>query len=105
MSKSEVGSIGRTKFESCIAGTCFARLAILLAWNDSRTHGIPVDESTNRRCKSIRALTETRGARAVCGSMVVGEGCNPAFGIECLKQIIGDERAAGRAPPPLQSTE
>ena len=27
------------------------------------------------------------------------------YGIECLKQIIADERAAGRAPPPIQSTE
>lgn len=25
------------------------------------------------------------------------------YGIECLKQIIADERAAGRAPPPVQS--
>jgi hypothetical protein len=32
----------------------------------------------------------------------VGEDGVPAFteyGIECLKQIISDERAAGRAPP------
>jgi hypothetical protein len=27
------------------------------------------------------------------------------YGIECLKQIIADERAAGRAPPRIQSTE
>ena len=27
------------------------------------------------------------------------------YGIECLKQIIADERAAGRAPPPIKSTE
>ena len=27
------------------------------------------------------------------------------YGIECLKQIIADERAAGRAPPSIQSTE
>ena len=27
------------------------------------------------------------------------------YGIECLKQIIADQRAAGRAPPPIQSTE
>jgi len=27
------------------------------------------------------------------------------YGIECLKQIIADERAAGRAPSPIQSTE
>jgi hypothetical protein len=27
------------------------------------------------------------------------------YGIECLKQIIADQRAAGRAPPPTQSTE
>jgi hypothetical protein len=27
------------------------------------------------------------------------------YGIECLKQIIADERAAGRAPPPVQSTK
>jgi hypothetical protein len=27
------------------------------------------------------------------------------YGIECLKQIIADERAAGKAPPPIQSTE
>jgi hypothetical protein len=36
----------------------------------------------------------------------VGEDGVPAFtdyGIECLKQIIADERAAGRAPPPIQS--
>jgi hypothetical protein len=26
-------------------------------------------------------------------------------GIECLKQIIADERAAGRAPPPMKSRE
>ncbi len=38
----------------------------------------------------------------------VGEDGVPAFtdyGIECLKQIIIDERAAGRAPPPIQSTK
>ena len=28
-----------------------------------------------------------------------------AYGIGCLKQIIADERAAGRAPPPIKSTE
>ena len=28
-----------------------------------------------------------------------------AYGIECLKQIIADERAAGRAPPPVKSTK
>ena len=27
------------------------------------------------------------------------------YGIECLKQIIADQRVAGRAPPPIQSTE
>ena len=38
----------------------------------------------------------------------VGEDRVPAFtkyGIECLKQIISDERAAGRAPPSIQSTK
>jgi hypothetical protein len=27
------------------------------------------------------------------------------YGIECLKQIIADERVDGRAPPKIQSTE
>ena len=27
------------------------------------------------------------------------------YGIECLRQIIADERAAGRAPPQAKSTE
>ena len=27
------------------------------------------------------------------------------YGIECLKQIIADERAAGKAPPPIKSTQ
>jgi hypothetical protein len=27
------------------------------------------------------------------------------YGIECLKQIIADEWATGKAPPPIQSTE
>jgi hypothetical protein len=38
----------------------------------------------------------------------VGEDGVTAFtehGIECLKQIIADDRAAGRAPPPIKSTE
>ena len=38
----------------------------------------------------------------------VGEDGVPAFtayGIECLKQIIADERAAGRAPPKIESTK
>jgi hypothetical protein len=38
----------------------------------------------------------------------VGEDGVPAFteyGIECLQQIIADERAAGRAPPKIKSTE
>ena len=38
----------------------------------------------------------------------VGEDGVTAFtddGIECLKQIIADQRAAGKAPPPIQSTE
>ena len=38
----------------------------------------------------------------------VGEDVVTAFteyGIECLKQVIADERAAGRAPPPIKSTE
>ena len=38
----------------------------------------------------------------------VGEDGVPAFteyGIDCLKQIISDERAAGRAPPSIQSTK
>ena len=29
------------------------------------------------------------------------DGCLRVYGIECLKQIIADERAAGRAPPPI----
>ena len=38
----------------------------------------------------------------------VGADGVPAFteyGIECLKQIIADERAAGTAPPKVRSTE
>ena len=38
----------------------------------------------------------------------VGEDGVPAFteyGIECLEQIIADERAAGRAPPKAKSTK
>jgi hypothetical protein len=38
----------------------------------------------------------------------VGEDGVPAFtdyGIECLEQIIADERAAGRAPPKIRSTK
>ena len=38
----------------------------------------------------------------------VGEDGATAFieyGIECLKQIIVDERAAGKAPPPIQSAQ
>jgi hypothetical protein len=38
----------------------------------------------------------------------VGEDAVTAFtehGIECLKQIIADERAAGRAPQPIKSSE
>ena len=37
----------------------------------------------------------------------VGEGVTAftEYGIECLKQIIADERAAGRALPPIQSPE
>src|SRR5437867_7772716 len=38
----------------------------------------------------------------------VGEDGVPAFteyGIECLKQIIADKRAAGGAPPPIRSTK
>jgi hypothetical protein len=38
----------------------------------------------------------------------VGEDGVPAFtayGIECLKQIIADERAAGRAPPKIEPTK
>ena len=27
------------------------------------------------------------------------------YGIECLKQIIADERTDGRAPPPILSTK
>ena len=27
------------------------------------------------------------------------------YGIECLKQIIADERATGKAPPPIQSVK
>lgn len=38
----------------------------------------------------------------------VGEDGVPAFtahGIECLEQIVADERAAGRAPPKVKSTK
>jgi hypothetical protein len=38
----------------------------------------------------------------------VGEDGVPAFtqyGIDCLQQIIADERAAGRAPPQVKPTE
>jgi hypothetical protein len=38
----------------------------------------------------------------------VGEDGVPAFtqyGIECLQQIIADERTAGRAPPQVKPTE
>ena len=42
---------------------------------------------------------------AASGSHGVGEDGVPAFtayGIECLEQIIADERAAGRAPPKIE---
>jgi hypothetical protein len=38
----------------------------------------------------------------------VGEDGVTAFtedGIECLKQIVAEERAAGKAPPPVQSAQ
>jgi hypothetical protein len=38
----------------------------------------------------------------------VGEDGVTAFtedGIECLKQIVADKRAAGKAPPPVKSAE
>jgi hypothetical protein len=38
----------------------------------------------------------------------VGEDGVTAFtedGIECLKQFVADKRAAGKAPPPVQSAE
>ena len=38
----------------------------------------------------------------------VGEDGVPAFtdyGVECLKQTIAEERAAGRAPPPVQPSK
>jgi hypothetical protein len=45
---------------------------------------------------------------ACVSTVVVGEDGVPAFtefGIECLKQIIADKRAAGTAPPKVRSTE
>jgi hypothetical protein len=32
------------------------------------------------------------------------DGCLRVYGIECQKQIIANERAAGRAPTPSQPT-
>jgi hypothetical protein len=45
------------------------------------------------------------GCLRVCGVGEDGVTAFTGYGIECLKQIIADQRAAGRAPPPIQSTE
>jgi hypothetical protein len=45
------------------------------------------------------------GCLRVCGVGEDGVTAFTEYGIECLKQIIADERAAGRAPPPIRSTE
>ena len=55
-------------------------------------------------CPRPRAITML-GCPHVYG---IGEDAVMAFteyGVVCLKQIIADERAAGRAPPPIKSTE
>lgn len=45
------------------------------------------------------------GCLHACGVGVDGVIAFTDYGIECLKQIIADERAAGRAPPRAPSTE
>lgn len=45
------------------------------------------------------------GCLRVYGVGVDGVTAFTSYGIECLKQIIADERAAGRAPPRATSAE
>jgi hypothetical protein len=45
------------------------------------------------------------GCLWVCGVGEDGVAAFTAYGIECLEQIIADERAAGRAPPKVKSTK
>ena len=53
---------------------------------------------------SINMFAED-GCLRVYGAGEDGVTAFTEYGIECLKQIIADERATGKAPPPIQSTE
>jgi len=56
---------------------------------------------------AVLALNQHVPRRRLLHVYGVGEDEGTAFihyGIECLKQIVDDERAAGRAPKPIPST-
>lgn len=68
-------------------------VAELLGEDEEWLHELSIDMSPEDGCLHVYGVGED-------GVTAFAE-----YGIECLKQIVADERAAGKSPPPVQSTK
>jgi hypothetical protein len=69
------------------------RVAEMLGESEDWLHELSIDMFSEDGCLRVYGIGED-GVTAFTDD-----------GIEYLKQIIADERAAGRAPPPVKSTQ
>jgi hypothetical protein len=66
-------------------------VAKMLGENEDWLHELSVDMFPEHGCLRVYGIAEN------------GVTAFTEYGIECLKQIIVDERTAGKAPPPIRS--
>ena len=68
-------------------------LANMLGQDEDRLHDLSIDMFPEDGCLYVYGVGED------------GVTAFTQYGIECLKQIIADERAASNVPPPAKPTE
>ena len=68
-------------------------VANLLGENEGWLHDLSIDMFSEDGCLRVDGIAED------------GVTAFTEYGIECLQQIIADQRAAGRAPPQVKPTQ
>ncbi len=84
---------GRLTLPAISAVFTIAYVAEMLGEDEDWLHELSIDMFAEDGCLRVYGVGED-GVTAITD-----------YGIECLKQIIADERAAGTAPPPVQSAK
>jgi hypothetical protein len=84
---------GRLTLAAISAVFTITHVAEILGEDENWLHELSIDMFAEDGCLRVYGVGED------------GVTAFTEYGIECLKQIIADERAAGKAPPQAQSTK